>query len=43
MCPAEIEKLHPAMMMRLREQVMQQLEDERWMYEPVDRFHQGIP
>lgn len=35
---AELERLYPAMMVRLREQVIQQLEDERWMYEPVDQF-----
>ena len=25
-------------MMRLREQVMQQLEDDRWQYEPSDKY-----
>ncbi|KAK3713904.1 hypothetical protein LTR37_008154 [Vermiconidia calcicola] len=34
----ELELLRLPMMMRLREQVMQQLDDERWQYEPLDRF-----
>ncbi|KAK5167355.1 uncharacterized protein LTR77_007054 [Saxophila tyrrhenica] len=35
---ADFEQLRLPMMMRLREQVMQQLEEERWRYEPLDRF-----
>lgn len=30
-------------MLRLREQVTRQLEEERWMYEPVARAHASYP
>lgn len=39
---AELEKVYPAMMLRLREQVTQQLEDERWMYEPINHHHAAV-
>lgn len=35
---AEFEQERPRMAMRLREEVMAKLEDERWLYEPADRF-----
>lgn len=38
----ELEKFYPAMMLRLREQVTQQLEDEKWMYEPVNNHNVGM-
>jgi hypothetical protein len=34
---SEMEQLRVPMMQRLKEQVTQQLEEERWMYEPLDR------
>lgn len=37
----ELEQLRLPMMMRLREQVMQKLDDERWQYEATDKFHPG--
>ena len=40
---ADLEREYPAMMLRLREQVTRQLEDDRWMYEPVSHFHSGLP
>lgn len=39
---AEFEEARPAMMMRLREEVMAKLENERWLYEPTDRFQGGL-
>lgn len=40
---ADQEQLRVPMMMRLREQVLQQLEEERWIHEPLDRFQQAVP
>ncbi|KAK5119986.1 hypothetical protein LTR85_007062 [Meristemomyces frigidus] len=35
----EYDAMAPGMMMRLREQAMQRIENERWMFEPLDRYH----
>jgi hypothetical protein len=40
---AEFERERPEVMMRLREQVLAKLEDERWMYEPAERHMAGGP
>lgn len=36
--PAELEQLRLPMMLRLREQVTERLEGERWQYESVEPF-----
>lgn len=38
----EFERETPELMASLRNQVMQKLEDEKWLYEPADRFQPGI-
>ncbi|KAF2720520.1 hypothetical protein K431DRAFT_313203 [Polychaeton citri CBS 116435] len=38
----EFDEYKIPMMSRLREQVLEKLELERWLYEPVDRFQAGI-
>lgn len=35
---AEFDEIAPTLMVRLREQAMQKIESERWMYEPLDRY-----
>lgn len=35
---AEFDEIAPTLMVRLREQAMQKIENERWMYEPLDRY-----
>ncbi|SMR59816.1 unnamed protein product [Zymoseptoria tritici ST99CH_3D1] len=39
----EFERERPEVMMRMREQALAKLEDERWMYEPSDRYQNGGP
>ncbi|KAI7182516.1 hypothetical protein KC363_g8723 [Hortaea werneckii] len=34
----EFDEIAPTLMVRLREQAMQKIESERWMYEPLDRY-----
>lgn len=39
----DLEETRVAMMVRLRDQAMQHLEETRWMYEPTERFQPGMP
>ncbi|KAI7549936.1 hypothetical protein KC331_g3501 [Hortaea werneckii] len=34
----EFDEIAPTLMVRLREQAMQKIESERWMFEPLDRY-----
>ena len=38
----DLEQLRLPMMLRLREHVKQQLDDERWQYEPTDMAPNGV-
>lgn len=38
----ELEQLRLPMMLRLREQVTEKLEGERWQYESVERFQPAL-
>lgn len=38
----EYEGIAPAMMIRLREQAMRKIEEERWMFEGLDRYRGGL-